>query len=176
MHYYKMWVQFISLRSLDQWIHWFFVGPCSLQLVNSLKIQWNHLAYKDAFCCNDEYIQSILLVWWPSSWRPFASNQIIFIFDSSVKRRCNRICGVRSLSNHYRKSRCKDIMFVANHNHKFAHDAFYRSGKPLHSNASPECIHAKGRFENFPTQREVCCPISGVDSSDLTHGDSWNIC
>jgi hypothetical protein len=44
-HYYKMWVQFISFCSLDQWIHYFFISPHSLQLMNSLKIQWNHLAY-----------------------------------------------------------------------------------------------------------------------------------
>ncbi len=50
-HYYKMWVQFTSPHSLDHWIHYFFIGPHSLQLVNSLKIQWNHLAYKDTFCC-----------------------------------------------------------------------------------------------------------------------------
>ncbi len=38
-HYYKMWVQFTS--------------PHSLQSVNSLKIKWNHLAYRDTFCCSD---------------------------------------------------------------------------------------------------------------------------
>jgi hypothetical protein len=27
-------------RLLDHWIHYFFIGPYSLQLVNSLKIQW----------------------------------------------------------------------------------------------------------------------------------------
>jgi len=51
MHYYKMWVQFTSPRSLDQWIHCFFIGPCSLQPVNSFKIYWN--AYKDTFCYSD---------------------------------------------------------------------------------------------------------------------------
>jgi hypothetical protein len=35
IHYYKMWVQFT-------------------RLVNLLKIQWNHLAYKDTFCCSDK--------------------------------------------------------------------------------------------------------------------------
>jgi hypothetical protein len=40
-HYYKMWVQFISPCSLDQWIHCFFINPRSLQPMNSLKIQWN---------------------------------------------------------------------------------------------------------------------------------------
>jgi hypothetical protein len=30
-----------------------FTNPRSLQLVNSLKIQWNHLAYKDTFCCSE---------------------------------------------------------------------------------------------------------------------------
>jgi hypothetical protein len=35
-HYYKMWVQFISPYSLDQWIHYFFISPCSLQPMNSL--------------------------------------------------------------------------------------------------------------------------------------------
>jgi hypothetical protein len=48
-HYYKMWVQFISPHSLDQWIHYFPTKSCSLQIVNSLKIQWNHLAHKDTF-------------------------------------------------------------------------------------------------------------------------------
>jgi hypothetical protein len=47
-----MWVQFTSPRSLGQWIHCFFIGPRSLQLMNSFKIQWNHLAYKDTFCCS----------------------------------------------------------------------------------------------------------------------------
>jgi hypothetical protein len=37
-HYYKMWVQFISPRSLNQWIHYFFTSPHPLQLVNSFKI------------------------------------------------------------------------------------------------------------------------------------------
>jgi hypothetical protein len=45
-------VQFISPRSLEQWIHYFFTSPRSLQLMNSLKIQWNHLAYMDTFCCS----------------------------------------------------------------------------------------------------------------------------
>ncbi len=53
IHHYKMWVQFISPRSLNQWIHCFFIGPCSLQPMNSLKIQWNQLAYRDTFCCSD---------------------------------------------------------------------------------------------------------------------------
>jgi hypothetical protein len=52
MHYYKMWVQFTSPCSLDQWIHCFFIGLRSLQPVNSFKIQWNHLVYKDTFCCS----------------------------------------------------------------------------------------------------------------------------
>jgi hypothetical protein len=55
-HYYKMWVQFISPHSLSQWIHCFFASPSSLQPVNSLKIQWNHLTYKDTFCCS--------VCWW----------------------------------------------------------------------------------------------------------------
>ncbi len=38
IHYYKMWVQFVSPCSLDQWIHYFFIGPYSLQIVNSLQI------------------------------------------------------------------------------------------------------------------------------------------
>jgi hypothetical protein len=37
-------------RSLDQWIHYFFTGLGSLEPVNSLKIQWNHLRYRDTFC------------------------------------------------------------------------------------------------------------------------------
>jgi hypothetical protein len=37
-NYYKMWVQFTSPYSPNQWIHCFFIGPHSLQLVNSLKI------------------------------------------------------------------------------------------------------------------------------------------
>jgi hypothetical protein len=40
-HYYKMWVQFTSPCSLDQWIHYFSTNPRSLQPMNSLKIQWN---------------------------------------------------------------------------------------------------------------------------------------
>ncbi len=38
IHYYKMWVQFTSPRSLDQRIHCFFTGPRSLQPMNSFKI------------------------------------------------------------------------------------------------------------------------------------------
>jgi hypothetical protein len=38
-----MWVRFISLYSLDQWIHYFFTSPLSLQLVNSLKIITNQV-------------------------------------------------------------------------------------------------------------------------------------
>ncbi len=55
MHYYKMWVQFIGPHSLDQLIHCFFTIPHSLQLMNSLKIQWNHLVYRDTFCCSDGF-------------------------------------------------------------------------------------------------------------------------
>jgi hypothetical protein len=60
-HYYKMWMQFSSPRSLDQWIHCFFTGPCSLQPMNSLKIQWNHLAYGDTFCYS---VGKSLPTWW----------------------------------------------------------------------------------------------------------------
>jgi hypothetical protein len=48
-----MWVQFTNPCSLTQWIHYFVYGPRSLQPVNSFKIQWNHLVYKDSFCCNE---------------------------------------------------------------------------------------------------------------------------
>lgn len=44
IHYYKMWGQFTSPFSLDQWIHYFFTNPSSLQPVISLKIQWNHFS------------------------------------------------------------------------------------------------------------------------------------
>jgi hypothetical protein len=54
MHY-KMCVQFISPHSLDQWIHYFFIGPRSLQPMNSLKIHWNYLVYMDTFYCSDGY-------------------------------------------------------------------------------------------------------------------------
>ncbi len=37
-----MWVQFISPHSLDEWIHCFSIGPCSLQLMNSLLFNWSH--------------------------------------------------------------------------------------------------------------------------------------
>ncbi len=36
-------------RSLDQWIPCILTRSCSLGLVNSLKIQWIHLTYKDTF-------------------------------------------------------------------------------------------------------------------------------
>jgi hypothetical protein len=61
-HYYKMWVQFANPYSLDQWIHFFFTSPCSPQPMNSFKIQWNHLAYRDTFCCS--------AFPWTSSWSP----------------------------------------------------------------------------------------------------------
>jgi hypothetical protein len=48
-----MWVQFTSPCSLDWWIHCFFINPHSLQPINSFKIQWSHLAYKDTFCCSE---------------------------------------------------------------------------------------------------------------------------
>ncbi len=51
-HYYKMWAQFTIPHSLNQWIHYFFIGPYSLQPMNSFKIQWNHLAYRDTFWSN----------------------------------------------------------------------------------------------------------------------------
>jgi hypothetical protein len=49
-----MWVQFINPHSLDQWIHCFFIIHCSLQVINSFKIQWNHLAYMDTCCCSEK--------------------------------------------------------------------------------------------------------------------------
>ncbi len=55
-HYYKMWVQFTNPHSLTQWIHYFSTSPHLLKLMKSLKIYWNHLAYKDIFCCNEELI------------------------------------------------------------------------------------------------------------------------
>jgi hypothetical protein len=42
IHYYKMWVEFMNPRSIDQWIHCFFTGHHSLEPVNLPKIQWNH--------------------------------------------------------------------------------------------------------------------------------------
>ncbi len=46
-----MWVQFIGPCLIDQWIHCFFIGPCSLQSsMNSLKILWNHFTYINTFC------------------------------------------------------------------------------------------------------------------------------
>ncbi len=39
VHYYKMWVQITSPRSLDQLIHYFFTSPCSLQPMKSLSVQ-----------------------------------------------------------------------------------------------------------------------------------------
>jgi hypothetical protein len=46
-HYYEMWVQFINPYSLCHWIQSFLIRSCSLQLVNSLNIKWNHFTYKD---------------------------------------------------------------------------------------------------------------------------------
>jgi hypothetical protein len=66
-HYYKMWVEFTSPCSLNQWIHYFFISPHPLQLVNSLKIQWNHLACKGTFCCNEHNLhvyQGVSKVQW----------------------------------------------------------------------------------------------------------------
>jgi len=62
LHYYKMWAQFTSPCSLDQWIHCFPTSPRSLQLVNSLKIQWNHLAYRDTFCCSSYPMKAFLWI------------------------------------------------------------------------------------------------------------------
>jgi hypothetical protein len=67
-HYYKMWVQFTSPRSLDQWIHYFFIGPRSLQPVNSFKIQWNHLVYMDTFCCSVFSFQACETFWKSFCW------------------------------------------------------------------------------------------------------------
>jgi len=52
VHFYKMWVQFISPHFVNHWIHYILIRSCSLGPVNSLKIQWNHLAYRKAFCCS----------------------------------------------------------------------------------------------------------------------------
>ncbi len=48
--------------SLDQWIHYFFTSLSSLQLVNLLKIHWNHLVYRDNFC------YSVNIQWMVSWW------------------------------------------------------------------------------------------------------------
>jgi hypothetical protein len=45
-----------SPHSLDKWIHYFFISPHSLQLINSFKIQWNQLAYMDTFCCIESFV------------------------------------------------------------------------------------------------------------------------
>jgi hypothetical protein len=58
-HYYKMWVQFTSPHSLGQWIHYFPIRSHSLWPMNSLNIQWNHLAYKDTFCYSEMKWMSI---------------------------------------------------------------------------------------------------------------------
>jgi hypothetical protein len=52
IYYYKMWVQFTSPCSLGQWIHCFPSRSHSLWPMNSFNIQWNHLAYRDTFCCS----------------------------------------------------------------------------------------------------------------------------
>jgi hypothetical protein len=63
-HYYKMWVQFVGPHSLDDWIHCFLSSPYSRQLVNSLKIQWNHLAFRDTFCCSEDFKELEPMVLW----------------------------------------------------------------------------------------------------------------
>jgi hypothetical protein len=46
--HYNWW---IHLKSNEiTWHSRSFIGPCSLQLVNSLEIQWNHLTFKDTSC------------------------------------------------------------------------------------------------------------------------------
>jgi hypothetical protein len=70
-HYYKMWVQFIGPRSLDQWIHYFPTKFCSLWPMNSLNIQWNHLTYMNIFYYNEECFEVVLLCvdgWCKSYW------------------------------------------------------------------------------------------------------------
>jgi hypothetical protein len=49
--------------SVDQWIHCFVNSPHSLQLVNSFKIQWNHLAYRDTFCCSHIITKPLFNLW-----------------------------------------------------------------------------------------------------------------
>jgi hypothetical protein len=47
----------------NQWIHLKsneIIRAYSLQLMNSLKIQWNPLAYRDIICCTEINVQSWL--------------------------------------------------------------------------------------------------------------------
>ncbi len=60
--------------------------------------------------------------------------QGVFIVDSLVKHKCNKICGARSYGHHYQKSHYKDVVLIANQNHKTTCNAFCRSNKPLYSN------------------------------------------
>jgi hypothetical protein len=63
-HYYKIWVHFSGPCLVDQCTHYILTRFYSVRPVNSLKIQWNHLKYTHAFCCND-YLWFILLWFLP---------------------------------------------------------------------------------------------------------------
>jgi hypothetical protein len=60
-----MWVQFTGPPLLDHWIHYFFIAPYSLQLVNSLKIRWNHFTYKGHLLLCSKKKQGGCVTLWP---------------------------------------------------------------------------------------------------------------
>jgi hypothetical protein len=78
-----MCVQFTSPCSLDQWIHCFFISPRSLQLVNSLKIQWNHLVYKDTFCGNALWVK-VGSLYFKHNYQHAHNNQIYTTFKCPI--------------------------------------------------------------------------------------------
>ncbi len=75
-HHYKIWVQFTSPHSLDRWIHCLFIGPCSLQPMNSLKIQWNHLTYRDTVCCSE---------WWQTWLGNISEHSFVGSLEAQMK-------------------------------------------------------------------------------------------
>jgi hypothetical protein len=79
-HYYKMWVQFTGPCLVNQWTHCILTRFYSVRPVNSLKIQWSHLTYTHAFCCND-YLWFILLLFLPQQRKPFFHAEMLLHFS-----------------------------------------------------------------------------------------------
>ncbi len=75
------------------WIHYIPIRSHSLRLMNSLKIQWNHLAYKDTFCWSEfknawTLIHYCCCLHW---WRLSISFWFILSFDAWTLIHCNHV-------------------------------------------------------------------------------------
>jgi len=115
-----MWVQFINLYLVDQWIHCIFVRSHLVRSMNSLKIQWNH-SFTQNSVKSLIHSKSSEIIW--RTWTP-SVKVIVHVFSQYelfiawiISFKCTRLIRMRFLICQVVQGRKNYLHLLANWMH-----------------------------------------------------------